>query len=164
MKVVVLSGLALGLTTLGAGGWAAWTSTAIAHRDVVGAVMHIEVVAPREPELPAPSIMAVGDLQDGYVHDPQRLQPPPVLDAEYAYLDDAWVEPGPWGETPQQPEGGLVWTSLRPPAPPRLEPHDYSYGFDQPLPDPVAGDERDAGPSAPNAPADTPPRDEGGLD
>lgn len=161
MKVVVLSGLALGLTALGAGGWAAWNSTAIAHRDVVGAVMHIEVVAPREPDLPAPSIMAVGDLRDGYVHDPERLLPPAVLDAEYAYLDDAWVEPEPWVEPPSV-EGGLVWTSLRPPAPPRLEPHDYSYGFDQPLPDAGPGD---AGASSPNAPADTPPwDDERGLD
>ncbi|HUH10076.1 MAG TPA: hypothetical protein VLZ73_05960 [Brevundimonas sp.] len=163
MKVVVLSGLALGLTALAAGGWAAWNSTAIAHRDMVGAVMHIEVVAPREPDLPAPSIMAVGELRDGYVHDPERLQPPAVLDAEYAYIDDAWEEPEPWVEPPQ-PEGGLVWTSLRPPVPPRLEPHDYSYGFDQPLPDATARDAGDAGASSPKAPADTSPWDERGLD
>ena len=159
MKVVVLSGLALGLTALAAGGWAAWNSTAIAHRDMVGAVMHIEVVAPREPDLPVPSLMAVGELRDGYVHDPQRLQPPAVLDAEYAYIDDAWEEPEPWVEPSPQPEGGLVWTSLQPPVPPRLEPHDYSYGFDQPLPD-----EQDAGASSPNAPADTSPWDERGLE
>lgn len=161
MKVVVLSGLALGLTALGAGGWAAWNSTAIAHRDVVGGGLHIEVVAPKEPDLPASSIMAVGELRDGYVHDPGRLQPPAVLDAEYAYLDDGWIEPGTWGEPAPPPTGGLVWTSLPPPASTRLEPHDYSFGFDQPLPDPAV---RDAGASAANAPAETPPWDERGLD
>lgn len=164
MKVVVLSGLALVLTALGAGGWAAWNSTAIAHRDGVGGGLHIEVVAPREPDLPASSIMAVGELRDGYVHDPERLQPPVVLDAEYAYLDDGWIEPGPWGEPPPPPAGGLVWTTLRPPSPPlppRLEPHDYNFGFDQPLPDSAAGD---ASASASNAPAETPRWDEGGLD
>lgn len=161
MKVVVVSGLALGLTAFTAGGWAAWNSTAIAHRNVVGAVMRIEVVAPREPDLPAPSIIAVGELRDGYVHDPEQLAPPAILDAEYAYLDDAWAEPEPPVEPPPPVEGGLVWTSLRPPAPPRLDPHDYSYGFDQPLAGAAA---RDAGASSPNAPADTFPWDESGLD
>jgi hypothetical protein len=158
MKGIVVSGLALGLTAVTAGGWAAWNSTAIAHRDVVGAVMHIEVVAPREPDLPAPSIIAVGELRDGYIHDPAQLQPPAILDAEYAYLDDARVDPEPTFEPPPPVEGGLVWTSWRPPAPPRLEPHDYSYGFDQPLPD-----EQDADASSPNAPAETPPWDDRGL-
>lgn len=158
MKGVVVSGLALGLTAFTAGGWAAWNSTAIAHRDVVGAVMHIEVVAPREPDLPAPSIIAVGELREGYVHDPEQLALPAILDAEYAYLDDAWVEPEPTFEPPPI-EGSLVRTSLRPPAPPRLEPHDYSYGFDQPL-----AEAQDAGTSSPNAPANTSLRDESGLD
>lgn len=158
MKVVVLSGLALGLAALGAGGWAAWNSTAVAHRDVLGAAMRIEVVAPREPDLPPPSIMTVGDLRDGYVHDPQRLQPPAALDAEYAYLDDPRAQPAPWVEPPPV-RNGLVWTSLRPPAPPRLEPHDYSYGFDQPL-----AEAQDASASSPNAPADTSRWDERGLD
>ncbi len=160
MKGVVVSGLALGLTAFMAGGWAAWNSTAIAHRDVVGAVMHIEVVAPKEPDLPAPSIIAVGELRDGYIHDPGRLQPPAALDAEYAYLDDALGDSEPAFEPPPT-EGGLVWTSLRSPAPPRLEPHDYSYGFDQPLPDATA---RDPGASSPTPPEDTSPWDESGLD
>lgn len=158
MKAVVVSGLALGLTAMAAGGWAAWSSTAIAHRNTDGPGMHIEVVAPREPDLPASSIMTVGDLRDGYVHDPQKLQPPAVLDVEYAYLDAALIEPDPWIAAPPQREGELVWTSLRPPAPPRLEPHDYSYGFDQPLPD--AGDAA----LTSNASADTPSWDDRGLD
>src|SRR5690606_27076603 len=96
------------------GGWAAWNSTAIAHRDVGGGGLHVEVVAPKEPDLPARSIMAVGELRDGYVHDPDRLQPPAVLDAEYAYVEAAWVEPEPLSEPTPEPAGGLVWTTLRP--------------------------------------------------
>lgn len=160
MKMAILSGLALGLAALGAGGWAAWNSTAVAQRDVAGDPIHIEVVAPKEPDLPPPSIMTVGELRDGYIHDPERLQPPAILDAEYAYLDDALWDPEPSVEPPPA-EGGLVWTSLRSPAAPRLEPHDYSYGFDQPLPDATA---RDPGVSSPNPSADTPPWNERGLD
>lgn len=167
MKTLVLTGLALGLMVLAAGGWAAWNSTAIAHREAGGGGLHIEVVAPREPDLPARSIMAVGELREGYVHDPDRLQPPAVLDAEYAYVEAAWAEPEPLTEPPPERAGGLVWTSLRPATPARLEPHDYSFGFDQPLPEQPSGDAgrlADAGASTQNAPADTSPWDERGLD
>lgn len=160
MKVVALSGLALGIMTLGAGGWAAWNSTAIAHRDVVGAAMHIEVVAPQEPDLPPPTALAVGDLRDDYVHDPERLRPPAVLDAEYAYLEADWSDPPPVEEPPLERTGGLVWTTLRP-APIQLEPHDYSFGFDQPLPAQTPEDDRSP---TQIAAADTAIRDEGGLD
>lgn len=140
MKTLALAGLALGLTAAGAGGWAAWNSTAIAHRDAGHGVMSVEVVAPpTEPDLPPGSIMAVGELRNGYVHDPARLQPPAILDAEYeAYLDDAWLEPpAPAGPPPQDYRNGLVWVSPRPATPVRLEPDDYSFGFDQPLPEQV---------------------------
>lgn len=97
MKPLAWTGLALGLTIAGAGGWAAWNSTAVAHRDRQdGGALHVEVVAPREPELPARAVMPVGDLRDDYVHDPERLQPPAVLDAEYAYLETTWADPPPW--------------------------------------------------------------------
>lgn len=161
MKALVLTGLTLGLAAAGAGGWAAWNSTAIAQRDVAGSGLQVEVVAPQEPDLPVGAIMTVGDLSDGYVYDPDQLQPPAALDGDYdAYIDAAWVEPEPWVQPPVQSDSVLRLTSLRPPQP-RLEPHDYSYGFDQPLPGPAEGD---AGASAPNTPADTPPWDDRGLD
>ena len=162
MKPLVWTGLALGLTIAGAGGWSAWNSTAVAHRDAkeLGG-LHIEVVAPREPELPARAVMSVGDLRDDYVHDPERLTPPAVLDAEYAYLETAWADPPPLAEPPPERTGGLVWTTLRPAPSPRLEPHDYSFGFDQPLPDQSSGD---AGASTQTAAADTSAWDERGLD
>ena len=165
MKPLALTGLALGLAVAGAGGWAAWNSTAIAHRDEGGAGLHVEVVAPREPDLPVTGVMAVGDLRDDYVHDPERLQPPAVLDAEYAHVDSAWAEPEPMPDAPPERASGLVWTSLRVPSPPPLDPHDYSFGFDQPLPEPAEDAARlvhtDASSTAPVAPS---PWDERGLD
>ena len=161
MKPLVWTGLALGLTIAGAGGWAVWNSTAIAHRDAGGGGLHIEVVAPQEPDLPTGAVMSVGELRDGYVHDPDRLLPPAVLDAENAYVETAWAEPEPMVEPPPERTGGLVWTTLRPAPQPRLEPHDYSFGFDQPLPDQSSGD---AGASTQAAAADTSAWDERGLD
>lgn len=166
MKTLALTGLALGLTVAGAGGWAAWNSTAIAHRDAAAGVMSVEVVAPREPDLPPGSIMAVGELQNGYVHDPARLQPPAILDAEYeAYLDDAWLElPATGGPAPQDYPNGLVWVSPRPATPVRLEPDDYSFGFDQPLPEQAGPTDRLAHVSLPDTVDSSPPWDERGLD
>lgn len=163
MKTLVLAGLALGLMVVGGGGWAAWNSTAGAQHEPGGGPLQIEVVAPREPDLPDRAILTVGELRDGYVHDPERLQPPAVLDAEYAYVEAAWAEPL---AAPMDQADGLVWTSLRPAAPPRLEPDDYSFGFDQPMPVQPSGDARsfaDAGVST-TATADTVPLDERGLD
>jgi len=165
MKTLVLTGLALGLVVVGGGGWAAWNSTASANHAPDGSPLQIEVVAPREPDLPDRAILTVGELREGYVHDPERLQPPALLDAEYAYVEAAWVEPEP-PAAPRDQTGGLVWTSLRPAAPPRLEPDDYSFGFDQPRPQEASEDARsfaDAGGST-TATIDTIPLDEGGLD
>ena len=166
MKTVVVTGVILGLVVVGAGGWAAWNSTAIAHADVTRGGLHVEVVAPTEPNLAASPILAVGELSDGYVHDPDRLQPPAALDVDYAYVESAWAEPEPLNEPPSERADTLVWTSLRPPTPTRLEPHDYSFGFDQPSPEqPGASglDEKIA--SSQRAPADSSSLgDERGLD
>ena len=166
MKTVVVTGVILGLMVVGAGGWAAWKSTAIAHADVTGGGLFVEVVAPREPDLAVSPILAVGQLSDGYVHDPERLQPPPALDVDYAYVESAWAEPEPVTEPQSQRADTLVWTSLRPPTPARLEPNDYSFGFDQPSPEqPGASglDEKIA--SSQRAPADSSSLgDERGLD
>ncbi|HEY1072592.1 hypothetical protein [Brevundimonas sp.] len=167
MKPLALTGLALGLTAAGAGGWAAWNSTAIAHREVGGGELQVEVVAPREPDLPVGAILAVGDLRDDYVHDPDRLQPPAVLDADYAYTDNAWAEPEPSPDPLSGRADGLAWTTLRPPAPIRLDPHDYSFGFDQPpLEQATDNPDHPANPDAStsDAPADTSARDGRGLD
>ncbi len=167
MKTLVLTGLALSLAVVGAGGWAAWNSTASAHQNPREGTLQIEVVAPREPELPQRAILAVGALRDGYVHDADRLQPPAILDAEYgAYVEAAWTEPEPLAE-PMERDDRLVWTSLRPVAPPRLEPDDYSFGFDQPLPETRLDDARnlaDGGAWTPPATAAAAGWDESGLD
>ena len=166
MKTVVLTGLALGVMVVGCGGWAAWNATASANHAPGGGPLQIEVVAPREPDLPDRPILTVGELRDGYVHDPERLQSPPaILDAEYAYVEAAWPEPEPVAAPVDQPEG-LVWTSLRPAAPPRLEPDDYSFGFDQSRREQPSEDALsfvDAGGST-TATIDTVPLDNRGLD
>lgn len=131
MKTLLLASLALGLTAAGAGGWAAWNSTALAHRDADAGTMTVAVVAPQEPEPRPGGIMTVGELRNGYVHDPGRLDPPAVLDADDVYLDDAWLQPeAPLGPPPDD-AFAPAWT---PPVatPVRLEPHDYSFGFDAP--------------------------------
>lgn len=165
MKTVVVTGVILGLMVVGVGGWAAWNSTAIAHADVTRGGLHVEVVAPTEPNLAASPILAVGELSDGYVHDPDRLQPPAALDVDYAYVESAWAEPEPVTEPQSQRADTLVWTSLRPPTPARLEPHDYSFGFDQSSP--VHPGERglaDENASSQRAPADTLLWDDRSLD
>jgi len=165
MKTVVLTGLALGVMVVGCGGWAAWNATASANHAPGGGPLQIEVVAPREPDLPDRAILTVGELREGYVHDPERLQPPALLDAECAYVETAWAEPESVVAPVDQPEG-LVWTSLRPAPPPRLEPGDYSFGFDQPRREQPQEDARsfvDAGGST-TATIDTVPLDNRGLD
>lgn len=132
---------ALVLTGLGAAGWAAWSSTSSAHRArAAGPAVAIDLVPPVEPDLPPGSIMAVGELRDGYEHDPERLARP--LDEE-PYVESAWLELTPDPPPPGQSDAPL--TIIRPAAP-RLEREDYGFGFDTPQPDYAA--ERQARQSA----------------
>lgn len=144
MKIMTLAVAALGLAVVGAGGWAAWNSTGIAHRDAGGGVMSVDVVPPTEPDLGPGSIMTVGDLSEGYVHDPAGLEPLAALGAEDdAYLETAWVEADPPVNPPSaQPPTVTTWDTPRAATPVRLAPNDYSFGFDQPLPDDPGREER----------------------
>lgn len=138
MKATTAVIAALSLAALLGGGWVLWRSTAIAHGTASdGPSIHVEVVAPVEPE-PAPSpILAVGELRNGYEHDPVRMLPPTAYGADATALDSAWVEP-----TAPLPPPSVVVISEPAPAPMprvvRLDPDDYSFGFDRPLPEAAA--------------------------
>lgn len=149
-SAVILASAALVLTGLGAVGWAAWNSTSAAHGGrASGPAVAIDVVPPVEPDLPIGSIMAVGELRDGYEHDPDRLAALPGEDEPY--VESAWLELTP--DLPPLPEQEAPPTIVRPspaqPAP-QLERDDYGFGFDAPQPDYVA--EREARQSALNDP------------
>ena len=76
----------------------------------------------------------MGELNNGYEHDPERLAAPAPLSADGTALDTAWVEPT--SPLPPQP----VMVEPMTPTPPRivrLDPDDYSFGFDRPLPEAV---------------------------
>ncbi|WP_436355618.1 hypothetical protein [Brevundimonas sp. CEF1] len=138
MKATTATIAAIGLAAMIGGGWMLWRSTSIAHGPAAdGPSIHVEVVAPVEPELAPSPILAVGELSDGYEHDPERLLPPAPLGADEMALDSAWLEP-----TPPLPSPPLIVIGepMPPPAPRvvRLEPDDYSFGFDRPLPEAVA--------------------------
>lgn len=141
----ILTVAALVLTGLGAGGWAAWNSTSAAHGDPqAGSTVAIEVVPPREPDLRPGPILPVGELRDGYRHDPERLKGPTPLDLPF---ESAWLE---WYEPLPDPTTIVVTGPLEP-APIRrpatqLDRNDYSFGFDAPQPDYAA--EREARQSA----------------
>lgn len=134
-RTAILASAALVLTGLGAAGWAIWNSTSIAHREKAsGYGVTVEVVPPVEPDLPAGSIMTVGELRDGYEHDPDRLAPPE--DPDESATESAWLELTPAShvdeaETPRVPP---VATLTEPPRP-HLERDDYGFGFDAPRPD-----------------------------
>lgn len=131
---LLLTTAALILVGLGAAGWAVWNSTSTAHGDRSdGRRIAVDVVAPHEPDLIPGPVLSVGDLRDGYEHDPERLEPPAPLDDPYLEtpaLESAWLEPEP-APTPNDPES--LTLERRPP--PRLEEGDYSFGFDAPEPD-----------------------------
>ena len=133
-NAVILACAALVLTGLGAAGWAVWNSTSAAHggRDS-GHGVTVEVVPPVEPDLPPGSIMAVGELRDGYEHDAARVAAPPGDDEPY--VESAWLEltpepPPPYYDAPLDTGSPL---SSRPA--PELERDDYGFGFDTPQPD-----------------------------
>src|SRR5690606_37392795 len=134
-SAVILAAAALGLTGLGTAGWAAWNSTSAAHsgRGPDYGVT-VQVVPPVEPNLPPGSIMAVGELRDGYKHDPQRVAG--VMTDDSPNVESAWLELMP--ELPQPDFYGTP-SDPGPPPPsrptPALDGNDYSFGFDAPQPD-----------------------------
>lgn len=134
-SAVILTAAALALTSLGAASWAAWNSTSAAHgQRISGASVAIAVVPPVEPDLPPGSIMTVGELRDGYEHDPERLVPM-TGDAE-PYFESAWLELMPEPTLPPASYGALsgsVDMASRPA--PELARDDYGFGFDTPQPD-----------------------------
>jgi len=150
-SAVILASAALVLTGLGAAGWAAWNSTSAAHGGrASGPAVAIDVVPPVEPDLPIGSIMAVGELRDGYEHDPERLAALPGEDEPY--VESAWLELTP--DLPPLPEQATPPTIVRPSPPqpaPQLERDDYGFGFDTPQPDYAA--EREARQSALDQPS-----------
>ncbi|MNU36241.1 hypothetical protein D3C71_248560 [compost metagenome] len=120
------------LAALLGGGWTLWRSTAMAHDPAApGAGISVEVVAPVEPALPPQPILAVGELSNGYEHHPERLLPMEPLAVDGMALESAWIEPPPLPSTP------LVVEPIESSATRvvRLEPGDYSFGFDRPLPE-----------------------------
>lgn len=130
-RTAILASAALVLTGLGAAGWAMWNSTSAAHGGrTSGYGVTVEVVPPVEPDLPPGSIMAVGDLRDGYEHDPERLAP--LEDPDESVVESAWLElmPADQGSSLAPP----VVTMATPPRP-ELERDDYGFGFDGPRPD-----------------------------
>ncbi|PQZ77570.1 MULTISPECIES: hypothetical protein [unclassified Brevundimonas] len=138
MKATTATIATIGLAVLLGGGWMLWRSTSIAHGPAPsGPSIHVEVVAPIEPELAPSPILAVGELSDGYEHDPERMLPPAPYGADETALDSAWVEP-----TAPLALPSVVVISEPAPAPAprvvRLDPDDYSFGFDRPLPEAVA--------------------------
>lgn len=128
MKALAATAGAVSLAAMLGGGWMLWRSTSMAHGPGMdGPSINVEVVAPVEPELAPSPILGVGELSNGYEHDPERLAPLTPLPAP----DSAWIEPAP--PLPPPP----VIAELAPTQPPqavRLEPDDYSFGFDRPLP------------------------------
>lgn len=133
-RTAILASAALILTGLGAAGWAMWNSTSAAHGGrASGYGVTVEVVPPVEPDLPAGSILTVGELRDGYEHDPERLAP--LNDPDESAIDSAWVEltPALADEAVAQPAPPVV--TMVPPSRPELVPDDYGFGFDAPRPD-----------------------------
>ena len=138
MKVVTATIAAVSLAALLGGGWMLWRSTSIAHGPAPeGPSINVEVVAPVEPELAPSPILAVGELSNGYEHDPERMLPQTPLAVDEMALDSAWVEP-----TSPLPPPSVVVIGEPAPAPMprvvRLAPNDYSFGFDRPLPEAAA--------------------------
>ncbi len=135
-SAVILASAALVLTGLGAAaGWAVWNSTSAAHGEgAPDSGVTVEVVPPIEPDLPPGSIMAVGELRDGYEHDAERVAALPSEDAPY--VESAWLELTP---EPSQPPYYDTLADHGPPLSsrpaPELAPDDYGFGFDTPQPD-----------------------------
>lgn len=139
---VLLTVVALILAGLGAAGWSAWKTTSAAQgRRPSSSTITLEVVPPTEPDLPSTgSVLAVGELQDGYEHDPERLAGS-TEDPEPG-VENAWLELRPEAAAPDDVEpSALMAPSVASPsqAVPHLDSEDYSFGFDAPQPDHEAG-------------------------
>jgi len=139
MKAVMTTVAAISLVALlGGGSWTLWRSTSVAQGPAAeGSSISIEVVPPVEPELTPRPILAVGTLNNGYEHDPDRLQPLAALPADESAWEVAWIEPTP------PPVATPVTVVVGPASAPvrrivQLPPDDYSFGFDRPLPETVA--------------------------
>lgn len=133
-RTAILAAAALILTGLGAAGWAMWNSTSAAHGGrALGYGVTVEVVPPVEPDLPPGSILTVGELRDGYEHDPERLAP--LNDPDESAIDSAWVElmPALADEAVALPVPPVVTMAASPR--PELRQDDYGFGFDAPRPD-----------------------------
>lgn len=88
--------------------------------------MHIEVVAPVEPQVMPGAVMEVGDLVDGFRYvAPRRREPEP---AAYAPYDD-WSEPLEPAPDRRRPVERAVIEPPPQPEPPR---RDRWFGFDAP--------------------------------
>lgn len=123
---------------LGGGSWTLWLSTSVAQGPAAeGSSISIEVVPPVEPNLAPRPILAVGTLNNGYEHDPDRLQPLAALPTDESAWDVAWIEPTPPPvATPVTVVIGPASAAVRRIV--QLPPDDYSFGFDRPLPETVA--------------------------
>ena len=133
MKTMTATIAAIGLVAMLGGGWMLWRSTSMAHGPAdLGPSINVEVVAPVEPDLTPGPILAVGELSDGYAHDPERMRPSTPHGVDGPTLDSAWIEAAP--PLPATPQ---VMKPLEPSATRvvRLDPDDYSFGFDRPLPE-----------------------------
>lgn len=136
-RIVVWSAVT-GAVVLGIGGLGltAWNSTASAGAAPSGGLLHIAVVPPVEREVQPGGVMPVGELVDGYEHDPASLVGLRGDPFDDLYVETAWVEPEP---APPPPVSGMAVVRIDAPQPGiepiRLDPRDRSYGFNQPRPD-----------------------------
>lgn len=136
-RIIVWSAVAgVAVLAIGGLGMAAWNSTASANETPTGRLLNIAVVAPVEPEVQPGGVMPVGELVDGYEHDPATLVALRGDPYDDVYVETAWVEPEP---TPPPPVSGMAVIHTDAPQPGiepiRLDPRDRSYGFSQPRPD-----------------------------
>lgn len=136
-RIIVWSAV-VGVAVLAIGGLglAAWNSTASADARPTGRLLNIAVVAPTEPEVQPGGVMPVGELVDGYEHDPAPMAALPNDPFDDIHVETAWVEPEP---APPPPVSGMAVIRTDAPQPGtepiRLDPRDRSYGFSQPRPD-----------------------------
>lgn len=137
MKAAMTTVAAISLVALLGGGWTLWRSTSVAQGSAAdGPSISIEVVPPTEPDLAPRPILAVGALNDGYEHNPERLEPPAPLLADETAWDTAWLEPTPpLTATPVTVVTGPAAAPVRRIV--QLPPDDYSFGFDRPLPETI---------------------------
>lgn len=136
-RIIVWSAVAgVAVLAIGGLGLAAWNSTASAGATPTGRLLNIAVVAPVEPEVQPGGVMPVGELVEGYEHDPAILTALHGDPFDDVHVETAWIEPEP--ALPAPVTGmAVVRTDAPQPGiePIRLDPRDRSYGFSQPQPD-----------------------------